>query len=147
MTAGLCRDILETDFGGEDGLARVLIISAACLLCLSSCVGIAGFVFLIIFTTDVSAVDLECDQDKFSSMDTFVILCWANFALQLAKGRDIGSLGNDPFSTNEPIGLWRFLGLWADYGLWAMVLWARRCRETTEARQARLRFRLERWLQ
>ena len=75
MTAGLCRDILETDFGGEDGLARVLIISAACLLCLSSCVGIAGFVFLIIFTTDVSAVDLECDQDKFSSMDTFVMLC------------------------------------------------------------------------
>ena len=64
IRAGLCSA------GLQEGMGQVEIMSATCPVFISSCVGIAGFVFLIIFTTDVSAVDLECDEDKYSSMDT-----------------------------------------------------------------------------
>ena len=52
-----------------------------CLILCYVGVGIAKFVFLIKFTVDVGEVDLECDADKYSAMDTWLIMAWVEWGV------------------------------------------------------------------
>eukprot|EP01052_Picozoa_sp_SAG31_P036719 SAG31_NODE_4625_length_3087_cov_8.343039_5_plen_166_part_00 len=55
---------------------EILVLS---LSCCHMGVGIAKFVFLLKFTVDVGEVDLECDADKYSAMDTWLIMAWVEW--------------------------------------------------------------------
>eukprot|EP01052_Picozoa_sp_SAG31_P007043 SAG31_NODE_331_length_17518_cov_32.495042_8_plen_101_part_00 len=56
-----------------------LIILVLSLSCCHVGVGIAKFVFLIKYTVDVGEVDLECDADKYSAMDKWLIMAWVEW--------------------------------------------------------------------